>query len=121
MLLGSVPPRSYVGDKSSERQFSSGAISRIIFVNYLLSNCPEAIIQGGNYPEVVFHGGNCPGATIWGGNFPWGQLSSGGDCPEDNNQGVNHPREQLSGGEELSRWRFSSEAIVQTPETMAKT
>ena len=60
-VLGANFPRgNYVGNKSSERQFSSVAISRVILSggNYLRDNCPGAIIQGGillggNFPDTV--------------------------------------------------------------------
>ena len=60
-VLGvSFPRGNYVGNKSSERQFSSVAISRVILSggNYLRDNCPGAIIQGGillggNFPDTV--------------------------------------------------------------------
>ena len=56
------PRCNYVSDKSSERQFSSGVISRGILSrrNYLWGNFLGAIIWG----------------TIMRGSFPWGLLSS---------------------------------------------
>ena len=49
VFLGAICPRgNYVGNKSSERQFFSGAISRAILSggNYLWGNYLGAIIQG---------------------------------------------------------------------------
>ena len=92
VFLGAICPRgNYVEDKSSERQFSSGAISTGILSggNYLWSNSPGAIIRrqssrgylsGGQYSSgAIILGGNCsrgnhPGGNCPGGNFPRGQL-----------------------------------------------
>ena len=76
VFLGAICPRgNYVENKSSERQFSSGAISR-------------EILSGGNY----LPGSNHPGGNYQGGNIPLGQLSSeaiiqgpiflGDNCPD---------------------------------------
>ena len=93
-LRGSFPRGNCLGNKSSERQFSSGAFFRWILSggNYVWGNFPGAIIQdpgdnypGGNFPCGQFPGGqlsgeqssrgNCPGGNYPGDNFPWGQLS----------------------------------------------
>ena len=91
------PRRNYVDDKSSERQVSSGAISRKILSggSYLWSNCPGATSQGqsswgqlsgGQYSSRAIvqgviiwgqsSGSRCPGVIVWGGNFPRGH------CPD---------------------------------------
>ena len=54
-FLGANCPRgNYTGEKSSERQFSSGAIVLRAIVWW--SKCPGGDNPGGNHPE-----GNCPG------------------------------------------------------------
>ena len=76
-LFGTICPRgNYVGDKSSERQFSSGAISRRILSvgNFLLGNFLEAIIRGrspgGQFSsEAIIQGGRCPGRNHAGAIF----------------------------------------------------
>ena len=106
VFLGVIYPRgNYVDDKSSERQFSSGAISKEILSgsNYLWSNCPGAIIQDQSSRGTIILG-----TIILGSNYPWG----------------NFYQEQLSGGQSSRGaivrgtiiWgQFSSEAIVRTP------
>ena len=88
-FLGAIcPSGNYVGAKSSERHFSSWAISREIFMggNYLWGNCPGAIIQeqssrgqlsGRQFSSgaIVGEGGNNPG-----GSFPRRQLSGHPVC-----------------------------------------
>ena len=71
-LGGSFPRGNYVGNKSSERPFSSAAISRGILSggSYFWGDCPGAIIQRAIVWGPNFLGGNCPG-----GNFPLGQFS----------------------------------------------
>ena len=89
VFLGAICPRgNYVGDKSFEREFSLGAISRGILSggNYLWGNCPVAIIQG-----QLSTGQFSSGAIILGGNC------AGGNCPRGNYLGDNFPRGQLSG------------------------
>ena len=69
VFLGAICPRgNYVDEKSSERQFSSGAISRgtLSGDNYLWSNCPGAINQG-----------QSSRGQLSGGDVPLGQLSGG--------------------------------------------
>ena len=91
VFLGAICPRgNYVDDKSSERQFSSRAISKEILPgsNYLWSNCPGAIIQDQSSREQLSWGQLSSGAIIreaifirsncLGGNHP------GGNCPGDN-------------------------------------
>ena len=77
MFFGSSFPRgNYVGNKSSERQFSSATIFRGILSggSYLWGNCPGTVIQGRGtiVRGAIFLGGNCPGDS-----FPRGQLSTG--------------------------------------------
>ena len=58
-FLGAICPRvNYVDDKSSERQFSSGAFSSGILseANYLWSNCPGANHTGGNFSRGQLSG-----------------------------------------------------------------
>ena len=100
-FLGAICPRgNYVGDKSSESQFSSGAISRGIMSggNYLWGNCLGAIIQGQLSSVAIVRGA-----------IVWGEIFLGGNCP----------RGQLSGGQ-LSGGQFSSRAIVRTPDSLYK-
>ena len=63
---------NYVGDKSSERQFFSGAISSKILSGsrYLWGNCPEAIIW-----RQSSRGRFSRGGIFLGGSFARGQLS----------------------------------------------
>ena len=90
VFCGAICPRgNSVDDKSSERQFSSGAISRGILSggNYLWSNCLGAIILGKSsrghlsrrqyYSGAIILRGICPGHNYPGGNFPCGQSFSG--------------------------------------------
>ena len=104
VFLGVIYPRgNYVDDKSSERQFSSGAISKEILSgsNYLWSNCPGAIIQDQSSRGTIILG-----TIILGSNYPWGnfyqeQLSGGqssrGQLSGGQLSGGNFPREQLYG------------------------
>ena len=72
VFLGAICPRgNYVDDKSSERQFSSRAISKEILPgsNYLWSNCPGAIIQ-----DQSSRGAIILGTIILGSNYPWGNF-----------------------------------------------
>ena len=67
---GSFPRGNYVGDKSSERQFFSGAISRGILSggNYLWGNCLEGIVRRqfcrGNYTRGQSSGGQFSSGAI---------------------------------------------------------
>ena len=72
-LGGSFPRGNYIGDKSSERQFSSRAISREILSggSYLRGNFPGAIIQG-----TIIRGQFSSG-TIVRAQFSGAQFSSG--------------------------------------------
>ena len=80
LFLESISTRgNYVGDQSSKKQFSSGAISMGILSrgNYRWGNCPGAIIFGqssrGQFSEgEIFLRGNCPGES-----FPQGYFSGG--------------------------------------------
>ena len=79
VFLGTISRSNYVGDKSSERQFSSGAISRVILSggNYLWGNflgaiiIREAIFLGGDYPRGYLtetnnlRGAITQGAIVW--------------------------------------------------------
>ena len=101
-VFGTTCPRgNYVGDKSSERQFSSEEISSGILSgdNYLWGNCPGAIIRG-----------QSSSGQLSGGNFPLGQLSSRAIVRGQSS------RCQLSGGQfslgVVIRGQFSSGAIV---------
>ena len=86
-FLEAIFPRgNYVGNKSSKKQFSSGAISR-------------GILSGGNFFWVIFWEQSSRG-QLFGGNFPRGQLSGG-----QSSRG-RFSREHLSGGQ------FSSGAVV---------
>ena len=89
VFLGANSPRgNYAGDKSSERQFSLGAIvqGEIVSGQYSSRMSSEGQLSGvGQFSS----GGYCPGGNNpgrGGGNHP------GGNCP-----GGNFPREQLSG------------------------
>ena len=81
------PWGNYLGNKSSERQFYSGVISRGILSggNYLSGNFIEAIIRGnhpgGNYPEVIFFGGNYPRGDFFRVLLSGGSNHPGGNCP----------------------------------------
>ena len=81
-LEANFPLGNYVDDKSSERQFSSGAISRGILSggNYLWINCPGAIIRvqssRGNYLE-----GNIPRGQLPGVQFSSAAIILRGNCP----------------------------------------
>ena len=80
VFLRAICPRgNYVGNKSSERQSSSGAISRGILSggNYFWSSCPGVIIQGQSSRGQLSWGQYSSGAIVQGGNFPRGQLSVG--------------------------------------------
>ena len=70
VFLEAICPRGIFADnKSSEREFFSGAISRGLLSrgNYLWSNCLGAIIQGRNIPRGQLSGG---GGQLSGDNFP---------------------------------------------------
>ena len=90
-LCGSFPQGNYVGNKLSERKFSSAAISSGMLSgdNYLWGICPGAIIEaaivrgaiflegnslGGIYPGTIFLGGNYPRGQLFGGQFSFGSL-----------------------------------------------
>ena len=77
VFVGAICPRgNYVDEKSSERQFSSEAISRGILSggNYLWTNCLGAIIRGLSSRDQLSGGG---GAIILGSNFPHGAIFRG--------------------------------------------
>ena len=71
---GSFPRGNYVGDKSSEKQFSSEAICRGILSrgNYLWGNFLRAIIQG-----VIIRRQFSSGAIFLVGSYSQGQFSVG--------------------------------------------
>ena len=94
VFLGTISRSNYVGGKSSERQFSSGAISRVILSggNYLWGNFLGAII----IRETIFLGGDYPRGYLTGTNNLQGAITQGA----------------------IVWWaiiQFSSGAIVQTP------
>ena len=94
VFLGTISRSNYVGDKSFERQFSSGAISRVILSggNYLWGNFLGAII----IRETIFLGGDYPRGYLTGTNNLQGAITQGA----------------------IVWWaiiQFSSGAIVQTP------
>ena len=77
VFLGTIRPRcDYVGDKSYERQFSSGAISRGILSgdNYLCGNFPGEIVREQSSRGRLFLGGR---AIFFGGNYPRGAIVRG--------------------------------------------
>ena len=77
VFLGTIRPRcDYVGDKSYERQFSSGAISRGILSgdNYLCGNFPGEIVREQSSRGRFFLGGR---AIFFGGNYPRGAIVRG--------------------------------------------
>ena len=100
VFLGAICPRgNYIGDKSSEKQFFSGVISRgiggqgaIIFRVIVCKQWSRENYPGGNFPRGQFSSGAIVlGGSCSGGNCP------GGNCPGDNYPGGNFPRGQLSG------------------------
>ena len=84
----------YVGDKSSERQFSLGTISRGILLggNYLSGwgNCPGAIIQGQSSSGQLFREQFFLG-QLSRGQFPYGAITLGGNHPGGNCLGSTYP------------------------------
>ena len=69
---------NYVSEKSSERQFSSGAISRGILsrINYLWGNFLGAIIREQSSREEL-SGGNFPRGLLSSGAIVWGAIIQG--------------------------------------------
>ena len=89
VFLGTICPRgNYVDNKSSERQFSSGTISRGILSgsNCLSSNCLGAIIRGQS-SKGQLSGGNIPreqlsSVEIFQGAIVRGVIFLGDNCPD---------------------------------------
>ena len=117
--LGAICPRgNYVGDKSSERQFTWGAIFRGILSggNYLWSNCPGAIIQGQSFRGQLSWALYSSGAIIRGTSFLWGQLSSRAIVRGGNNRGAINQGTIFRGA--IIRGEFSSKAFFWTPRSL---
>ena len=101
VFLTAICPRSnYVDDKSSERQSSSGAVSR-------------GILSGGNNLEAITKEASIHGAIFLGGNY------SGGNCLVVNYLVGKFPRGQLCGGNNPGG-QFSLGAIVLEPWNLKK-
>ena len=90
-LEANFPLGNYVDDKSSERQFSSGAIFTGILSagSYLCSNCPGAIIRGQSSRGQLSRG-NIPQGQLFSEAIVWGTIILGANCPEGSNPRGSH-------------------------------